>query len=143
MGRYINWQDVVNRYPDAAKIAGAEGVASSWLYHAEYEVDARLAPKYVTPFVTSPAPALVQDLAIDLTYYKATMRQKGSDVIYNYIKDRFEAIITGAIAVPDAMVAGTLAMFNRPDFQSAFGYDDPVEWRPSEDDLDESEERRG
>jgi len=142
MGRYIGWQDVVGRYPDAAKIAGAEQVSSSWLTQAEYEVDARLAVRYATPFVSTPAPVLVQDLCIDLTYYKATIRQKGSEKIYEYLKDRFAAIVAGTIVVPGAVAVTGGAMTAAPTFQTAFGYDDAENWRPAADDIENTEARR-
>ena len=98
MGRYISWNDVVGRYPTAAQIkaaAGAENMGSYWLVHAEDEIDSRVACRYTVPF--SPAPFLIQDLCIDLTYYKCTIRQKESESLWAYIKDRIDGIVDGTI----------------------------------------------
>lgn len=142
MGRYIGWPDVVDRYPDAARIAGAELVNSSWIAGAEDELDARLSPRYTVPF--SSTPGMVRDLAIDLTYYKATLRQKGADKLYAYLKDRLDLLVNGTIELPGyvgATSAGNAA-FVSPTYQTAFGYDDPVNWRTPEDELDATENRR-
>ena len=143
MGRYINWADVANRYPDAAKIGGAENVSSSWIYGAEAEVDARLATKYTTPFVSTPAPAIVADLSIDLTYYKATFRQKGSDTLYKYIKDRFDSLLNGTMVIEGGSVIPVLGFVALVGSRgTAFGFDDPLNWKPSDAATDLSEADR-
>lgn len=133
MGRYIDWSDIAGRYPDIARQGGAESVASYWLAYAEAEVDARLAAKYTTPF--SPAPTLVRDLCIDLTYYRMTIRQKGSELIRESLDERFAGIINGTISLPNTVeiVADTLAWSEQaqPGYHTAFGPDDALNWRPS------------
>ena len=142
MGRYIQWADVVNRYPDAAKIAGAENVSSSWLGFAEYEVDARLASKYAVPFTTSPPPPLVQDLCIDLTYYKATIRQKESEALLTYLDARFKGLVAGTLMISGATAASAGVSYEDTKQQGAFGWDDPLNWQPSESALEDSKESR-
>src|SRR5687768_16697902 len=95
MGRYITWTDVTNRYKDFPKGSDATLAESAFIPHAEAEVDGRLAVRYAAPF--SPAPYLVRDLCIDVAYYKATARQEGSQLLKEYIDERFKAIIAGTL----------------------------------------------
>src|SRR5262245_55008262 len=62
-GRYINWDDIVNRFTGFANVADAVKAASHYVCYAEAEVDARLAPKYTPPFSNNNM--TVRDLAID------------------------------------------------------------------------------
>ena len=142
MGRYIQWTDVVNRYPDVAKIAGAENVSSSWLGFAEYEVDARLASKYAVPFTNSPPPPIVQDLCIDLTYYKATIRQKENEALLAYLDARFKGLVSGTLMIPGVAAVGARVAYEDTQQKGSFGWDDPLNWKPSEDALDDSRESR-
>ena len=141
MGRYIDWAAVAGRYPDAAKIAGAESVGSYWLPGVEAEVDARLSRRYTVPF--SPPPPMVQDLCIDLTYCRMTVRQEETAPIYER-----------AIALLDALVAGTMPLltgsgtslggtsssyaWSTNSYRSSFGPDDPEKWSTSQAALDDA-----
>lgn len=147
--RYIDWADVVNRYSDVARIGGAESVSSSHLQFAEAEVDARLSVLYTVPF--TPAPPLVKDLCIDLTYWRMTMRQKGSEVIKKYIDERIEGLIGGTIVLTDAAGAvlpqnqESLAWSeqNQTGYHTAFGPDYELNWMPSSAYIADVDETRG
>jgi len=141
MGRYIVWEDVVNRYPDAAKLGGAETVNSSWICGAEAELDARLSARYTTPLTTSPAPDLVRDLCVDLTYYKANIRSKGVKALGEYIDSRFTMLINGTMALPVDVTVTTVSEAGGS-YASAFGRDDPIHWRPSADGVAASKDER-
>lgn len=141
MGRYILWEDVVNRYPDAAKLGGAETVNSSWICGAEAEVDARLAVRYTTPITTSPAPDLVRDLCVDLTYYKANIRSKGAKALGEYLESRFAMLVNGTMALPTGVTATTVSEAGGS-YDSAFGRDDPEYWQPSCDGIEASRDER-
>lgn len=129
MGRYITWADVTGRYTDFSKGPDA-GVANvSYIPQAEAEVDARLAVKYSVPF--SPAPYLVQDLCIDLAYYKAAIRQESSKLIKEYIDARFEALINGTMVLTNSAGAvaatGNFAWASNS-YHSSVGMDGDVNW---------------
>lgn len=129
MGRYIDWADVTGRYGDFAKGPGAGEAQASFIPQAEAEVDARLAVKYTVPF--SPAPYLVQDLCIDLAYYKATIRQESSKLIKDYIDARFKDIIDGTMILTNS--AGLIAATGNfawasNSYHSSFGLDSEVNW---------------
>lgn len=129
MGRYITWADVTGRYTDFAKGPDAT-VANQWYVpQAEAEVDARLAVKYSVPF--SPAPYLVQDLSIDLAYYKATIRQESSKLLKEYIDERFAALIDGTMVLTNSLgVVGATGNFAwaSNSYHSSFGLDGETNW---------------
>lgn len=136
MGRYIDWSYVSNRYPDAAKIGGAEAVHSAWLFGVEAEVDARLSVRYTVPF--SPAPDLVKDLCTDLLYARMTARQEGSQVIYERVMDLFKEIIAGTVTIPGVTPTGrNSSTFASNSYRSAFGTDDSVNWSRSLSEMDD------
>jgi phage gp36-like protein len=129
MGRYITWADVTGRYADFAKGPDASMASSYFVPQAESEVDARLAAKYAVPF--SPVPHVVQDLCIDLAYYKATIRQEGSKSIKEYIDERFKAIIDGTLVLT---TSGGLvdsqgnSAWASNSYHTSFGPDNEVNW---------------
>lgn len=141
MGRYIGWTDLVGRYPDAAKIAAQENVSSYTIPGAEAEVDARLAARYSTPFGT-PAPDMIRDLVVDLTYYKLTFRQKDSEKLYTYIMDRFASINSGTITLPSTLATVGVPVWTSNSYQSAFGPDDPTNWQPSIQSIEDAQSSR-
>lgn len=144
MGRYINWDDVSGRYPDVARVSGAETISSYWLSYAEAEVDARLAVRYTTPF-TPTAPDIVKDLAIDVTYYKMTLRQKGSELIKASIDDRYAALINGTMAVPTSYDTATSIAWSeqaQTGYHTAFGPDSELNWTPSSSYIADVETQR-
>jgi len=147
MGRYIDWQDLVARYQDVAKIGGAADTSTSWITAAEAYVDGRLATKYTVPF--TPAPPMVQDLVMDLTYYRINMRQKWAGELRADLNARFEGLLNGTIALVDASgnvidsASGSGAWSNTSSYASAFGLDDPAYWQVSsnwQQDLEDGRE---
>lgn len=129
MGRYVAWTDIAGRYPDAVKKAGDSAMGSYWLERAEYEVDAFLAPRYTVPF--TPAHPVVQDLCVDLTYYKMIVQQEGAERVWNYIKFRIDALIKGSMMLTTsgaALSQGTIAYSSEEDHPTSFGPDDPTNW---------------
>jgi len=130
MGRYIDWSHVTARYTDFAKGPDATRANAAFIPQAEAEVDGRLAVRYTVPF--SPAPYLVQDLCIDLAYYKATIRQEDSKIIGESLEARFKAIIDGTLLLTNS--GGTLvqesggAAWCSNSYHSSFGPDSEVNW---------------
>jgi hypothetical protein len=132
MGRYIDWGEVAGRYPKVAQIAGDTSLGSYWLQYAEYEIDGYLAQRYTTPF--TPENQIVNDLCIDLTYYKMTMAQETSKPLWEYIKYRLDAIIAGTMVlvdVPPSTALGAVAWSEGAGYSTSFGPDDPVNWAVS------------
>lgn len=69
MGRYIKWDDVIDRYPSLNTIGGADELSSTYIVYSEAFVDAQLSNKYTLPF--SENNMTVRDLAIDCVYWRA------------------------------------------------------------------------
>lgn len=133
MGRYISWDDVTGRYQDAAKKAQANNMGSYWLERAEYEVDGFLAARYTVPF--TPAHPVVQDLCMDLTYYKMILNSgEQADAIWKYIEYRLKAIRDGTLVLTTSgteLASGAVSWNEGGTQATAFGPDDPVNWFPS------------
>ena len=142
MGRYIDWADVANRYSEISKIAGAEQASSYWINYVEADLDARLASRYTTPF--SIAPDVVKDLAIDMTFYRMTIRQKGSEIIKAFIDERVLGLINGTINIDGATTQQAVAWSeqNVSGYHTAFGPDDELNWTPSSAYLADVDDQR-
>jgi hypothetical protein len=92
---------------------------------------------------------MVKDLAIDLTYYRMTIRQKGSELIKAYIDQRFEGLIAGTITLTDSsgvMVDGASLGWSEQDksgYHTVFGPDDALNWTPSSSFISDVRDERG
>lgn len=142
MGRYINWADITNRYPDATKIGGAADVSSAWIFGAEADLDSRLGSKFTVPF--SPVPDVIKDLCIDLAYYRMVMRQKGSEPIGKLVDTRIAGMLNGTIVVAGAPeTSGSALAYVSNSYHSAFGPDSEVNWQVSTEWVQAAQEERG
>lgn len=135
MGRYVDWADVNERYPGVAANVPAER-AAAFVDDAESEVDARLAKKYIVPFVpgSSNAPQVVRTLSIDLAYYRMIWMQENADKLKAYIDERFEALLDGTMELVSSgtsLATGDPKPWTDKDYRTAFGFDDPVNWSVS------------
>ena len=149
MGRYINWADVVGRYSQINKLGGAEQVGSNFIDYAEAEVDARLACAYTVPFDTSSgAPTTVKDLAIDLTFLKATFGKEKSWGRMNTAMDkRIKMICDGEIQIigadgdPLAQIGGTV-WGSTMNYTPIFGMGDTLDFVVDTDRIDDEDAAR-
>lgn len=157
MGRYIDWTDVSNRYPNMGSRADANEGNNFYIVGAEAEVDAAASQKYAVPFIvnnTYAAPALIKDVTIDLAYWKAIgwQNEKLSKVQRDDIDRRLEGIKDGTLLLIDN--SGSL-LTTGPSFaystqqelgnpRSSFGHDAPENWSVSQDLKDtEADQRTG
>ena len=143
MGRYINWPDVTGRYPDAARKGGDVDVGSYWLDKAEYEIDAMLAPRYTVPF--TPAHPVVQDLCIDLTYFKMNVQQEAVQPLKKYIDERVKAILNGTMLLTTsgaALAQSSTSWSSEEGHHTSFGPDNPIEWQISSQWMQDVEDAR-
>lgn len=98
MGRYIDWADVVDRYPVLSNVGDAVKMDSTHIVPAESEVDARLAPVFTTPFSSDNVTA--QDLSIQLVYLRAGYLKDDNWVNFkDYIDERFDRLTDGSEAM--------------------------------------------
>lgn len=69
MGRYIEWDDAIDRYPELNTLAGADELSSAYIVYAETFIDGMLASDFTPPFSNNNS--TVRDLTIDNVYYRA------------------------------------------------------------------------
>lgn len=149
MGRYIEWQDVVDRYQSASKEFDQNGI-NSFIIGAEAEVDARLALRYDVPFGLNSLgiPFLVEDLAIDVAYYRMTWRLKEAETLRKSLDDRFKAIIDGrmllttSVGLYPPLADGGGSWGDKTSYPSAFGPDEAENYQPSLNWADDMESER-
>lgn len=144
MGRYIDWSEVTGRYKDAASIGDSTGMGSYWLIHAEGEVDARVAARYSVPF--SPAPIMIKDLCIDLTYWKMTVGKANKKELKNYLDERFKGILAGTIILTNSV--GPLqgepnAAWSENSYHTSFGPDSPINFQIDSNWIQNTQNDRG
>ena len=147
MGRYIDWDNVIDRYPELNTLGGADQLSSSYIVYAEAFVDGALAPSFTPPFSSNNM--IVRDLCIDWCYWRAA-RFKLDDAIE--VKSAFWETVNmlkdGQILMYDE--AGTLIPIeeksmvysNTQSYHSAFGMDNNVNWTIDEDQSEDDTLRR-
>ena len=148
MGRYIEWDDVVNRYPEINNLGGSDEISSSYIVYAEGMVDGLLADFYTTPFSSNNI--TVRDLCIDCVYWRAG-RFKLDDAaavqseFYAYIdrlKSREMQMIDTSGTVLSIGISNAPIYTNVQSYHSFFGVDDPIEWMTDEDWLEDQADER-
>lgn len=148
MGRYIDWEDVINRYPELNTLGGADELSSSYIVYSEAFVDGSLSTHFTPPFSNNNM--IVRDLTIDMCYWRAA-RFKLDDAVQ--VKSSFFETIgllkDGQINMFDE--AGTLipsldksfVYSNTQSYHSAFGMDPVEDWTIDEDQIiDDSDKRK-
>lgn len=96
MGRYINYDEFMVRYPLAKTWSDkASHVNSHIIYAAENEIDSLLAPSYSTPF--SASHPTVKDLSMDYSKYLILLDQdpKKAATIHGLIMARIKRLNSG------------------------------------------------
>jgi len=148
MGRYIDWEDVIDRYPVLNTVGGADEVSSTYIVYAEAMTEGLLASKYTVPFSNNNM--TVKNLAIDYTYWMAA-RFKLEDAVAVYSsyygtirmlkKDQMEMILDDGTLVTGARKNSGIYSSTQS-YHSALGIDDPINWRVDSDQMDASQDAR-
>ena len=144
MGRYIEWTDVSNAYPDWSATVSANSVGNLWIPRAEDYVDGKLsAAGYTTPF--TPVPGLVRDLCIDVAYWKLAFASEKGKALGEILEKTFQDIIDGTLIVTNS--AGSLktdrAWSTHQDYPTQFGVDSDLNWETSSNWAQDQQEARG
>lgn len=149
MGRYATYSaDVFPRYPRITTDSRAVSVLdAAYLVPAEYEIESRLSPRFVTPFSSNNQ--TIKDLTIDQTVIRHGMF-KGDDLdsLQGSIDKRIDALISGTmmmITTSGEIITGVdkpTMMTVNADHPPVFGLGDIVEMQPSPDRLDEEDSAR-
>lgn len=146
MGRYIEWDDVLNRYEALDSLADAN-MGSAYIAYGEALVEGALAPFYTVPF--SDNNITVRDLAIDATFIKAgRLRDEDVTEIRSDFWSRIEMLRNGEMVMMTG--SGSLltkdnelgAWSNTRSYHTSFGLDDPINWHPSSSHLEDLEDAR-
>ncbi len=103
MGRYINYAELMLRYPSLADYAkNDETTVESFIIGvAEAELDGRLGIGFSTPFTLSLP--IVKNLTFDLCFVKImfTSDKKKADEVYTSVKETIKDLLEGKIVLSD------------------------------------------
>lgn len=101
MGRYIEWSDVIDRYPELNTLGGADQLSSAYIVYSEAFVDGILGNNYTVPFSNNNM--IIKDLTIDYVYWRAA-RFKFDDAtaVKSSFFDTIELVKKGHIQMIDA-----------------------------------------
>ena len=132
MGRYIDWDDVVLRYPSIDNIGGAAEVGSAWIGSIENQIDGMLSKSYSIPFSSNNE--TVKDLAIELTYIRVgNLKVEEADSMKTNFMDRIERIINGreGLVSSDGSIVGMVGdtiWSSTKDYHPIFDIGCDVDW---------------
>lgn len=128
MGRYCNYQDVVNRFRKATDVNSYQtAIESNYILFAEAELDGRLGGYFTVPFSSNNVTA--KDLSIDLSYAKIIIYAdpKVYKSIMDQVDKRIDALISGDAYMLttsqdqlESSAASDLAWSNTASYNSAF-----------------------
>jgi len=95
MPRYLEWDDVVNRYPRVTDLQDADEIAGTYIIYAEEEVESKLGAYFTVPFSSNNLTA--KNLMIDLSYGKmlSFKDSKKSKSIVDMVNSRVSDLISG------------------------------------------------
>lgn len=136
MGRYIDWSDVANRYPEvgANQRRDATQMDSSYIYFAEANLDGRLSQGFTTPFSNNNVTA--KDLAIDITYAMIYRFKdvKKTQTVEDYIKSRVEGLLSGKMSMittsgDQLVTTGDVVYSTTQNYQPVFGISPALAWQ--------------
>lgn len=147
MGRYIEWDDVVLRYPNAGRSGGSSEVGSVHITYAEAYLESRFSGYFTIPFSSNNLTA--KDLSIDLTYLRiGNFGQKDRKIFRDEIEDRIKQIKLGN----DQMITnsgdslgsvGEAVYSPHQNYHPVFGMDDEFMFDVDSSQLIDEEDARG
>ncbi len=148
MGRYIEWDDVIDRYPVLNTIGGTDEVSSAFIVYAEAITDGFLAGKYTVPFSNNNM--TVKYLSIDYTYWMAA-RFKLEDAVAVYSSyfetirllkdDQMEMVDETGSMIP-SLRKNTGIYSSTQSYSSTFGIDNPEDWGVDSDYVLDTQDAR-
>jgi len=147
MGRYIDWEDVIDRYPELNTLGGADQLSSAYIVYAESYVDAALSTHFTPPFSSNNM--IIRDLSIDWCFWRAA-RFKLDDAIevkssfwetVGLLKDRQLNMYDDAGTLIPSLDK-SFVVSNTNSYHTSFGMDDPINWKIDEDHADDDEGKR-
>ena len=148
MGRYINWDDALDRYPELNTLGGADELSSSYIVYAEAFVDSALKSHWTPPFSNNNM--MVKDLTIDWTYYRAArFKLENAVEVKSGFWETVEMLKNGQLTMIDetgaevpGVNAGAAVYSNTGSYSTSFGMDDPLNWEIDADQIDDEATKR-
>lgn len=135
MGRYIDFEYLLGKYPKATTVGGADEVNSHYIVPAEFELDSMLGAHFTVPFSSNNV--TVKDLTRDLSWYRMNVhRDKNAKSLKMDIDARVKALNDGVsvmISEDGTSIAtiGDAVWGETQDYHSSFGMDSPGDWQVS------------
>lgn len=98
MGKYIEWDDVVDRYPEIDSLSGSDELSPTYITYAEAYTEAALSGAFTPPFSSNNL--TIRDLCIDCTYFRAGRGKL----------DNADAVKSDWFATIQMLTGGTMSM---------------------------------
>lgn len=147
MGRYIDWSDCTDRYPEIETLAGAAELGETYISYAEAHTEGLLAPFFTTPF--SDNNVTVRDLCIDCVFWRAgRLKLDDAAAVQSEWYASIDMLKDGRLRMVDssgevlALSFGGGAYSTTQSYHSAFGMDCDLEWGVDVDLLQDEADRR-
>lgn len=134
MGRYIEWDDVVNRYPEIDTLGGSDEISSTYIVYAEAMVDGLLNSHFTPPFSNNNM--TVKDLSIDCVFWRAArFKDDNATEVRSAFFETIMMLKDGKLDMVDES-GNTISADANPgiysttqSYHTSFGMDDPKYWR--------------
>ena len=147
MGRYINWEDVVDRYSKYADVKDSGEANDGNIAYAENYVDMGLASSFSVPFSNNNI--IVRDLSIDVAFAKILMFKDSekADMILSHVNSVMAGLRDGVLTMitnsGDVIAQQGEPVYSKTmDYTPVFGHGDIEDFKVSSSQLyDEQQER--
>lgn len=133
MGRYINWDDVVDRYPEIDTLGDSGAVTSTYIVYAEAYTDGMLQSHFTPPFSSNNV--VVRDLTIDCVYWRAGRHTlENAETVREEYFETIKMLKTGDLNMLDesgnqaGIRTGSAIYSTTASYHSSFGIDDPTNY---------------
>lgn len=149
MGRYVDLNHILDRYPSMSRMGGSTEVGSAYIDYVERQVDGLLASHYTVPFSSNNV--TVRDLCIDLVYAKAgNLKLDEASKIRDMVMERIDRLKSGEevmLTTSGDLLSPTTsggAWSTTENYKPIFDMSHPLDWETDPDRLDaEDDERDG
>ena len=148
MGRYVDWDDVINRYPELDSLAGADELSSVYIVYSEAFTDGMLAGTYTVPFSNNNM--IVRDLSIDMVYWRAArFKFEDATAVKSSYFETIGLLKNGTLTMIDdtgtiiPSLKKPIGLFSTTQsYHSAVGIDDSINWQVDSDQMGAIQDRR-
>ncbi len=139
MGRYVEWDDVIDRYPVLDTLGGADELSSGHIVYAEAYIDSRLANHYTVPFSNNNM--TVRDLVIDDVYWRAgKFKLDDAKDVRKMVGETINMLHKGEMTMIDTTgniidgIKKKIGLHSTTEsYHSSFGMDTPENWHIDQD----------